>query len=194
MGLAVQYRVSKGVGFLVQEFRSGMPIKSLIRTIPHYPHNGVSFRDITTLLKDPAGFRIAVEKIVHRYQAAGINKVVGIESRGFIIASPVAYALGAGFVPIRKQGRLPYETIGCDYQLEYGKDRVEIHVDAIDEGDRVLLIDDLIATGGTMEAAIKLVEDMKGNVVECCFVVNLPRIGGSERLQKKASPVLAVQL
>lgn len=162
-----------------------MPIKSLIRTIPHYPHKGILFRDITTLLKDPAGLRNTVEKIVQRYQAEKISKVVGIESRGFIIAAPVAYALGAGFVPIRKQGKLPADTIGCDYQLEYGKDRIEIHVDAIEADDRILLIDDLIATGGTMEAAIKLIEDMKGKIVECCFVVNLSNIGGSERLQKK---------
>lgn len=162
-----------------------MPIKSLIRTIPHYPKEGIQFRDITTLLKDPAGLKSTVEKIVDRYRGEHIDKVVGIESRGFIIAAPVAYALGVGFVPVRKQGKLPSTTIGCDYQLEYGHDRVEVHIDAINENDRVLLIDDLLATGGTMEAALKLMLDMKAEVVECCFVINLPGVGGAERLQKQ---------
>lgn len=162
-----------------------MPIKSLIRTIPHYPKEGILFRDITTLLKDPVGLKITVEKIVDRYCGEHIDKVVGIESRGFIIAAPVAYALGVGFVPVRKQGKLPSTTIGCDYQLEYGHDRVEVHIDAINENDRVLLIDDLLATGGTMEAALKLMLDMKAEVVECCFVINLPGVGGAERLQKQ---------
>lgn len=143
------------------------------------------FRDITTLLQDPIGLRNTIEKIVARYRNEKIDKVVGIESRGFIIAAPVAYALGAGFVPVRKQGKLPSATIGCDYQLEYGHDRVEIHVDAVNENDRVLLIDDLIATGGTMEAALKLMLDMKAEVIECCFVINLPTVGGAERLHKQ---------
>lgn len=143
------------------------------------------FRDITTLLQDPIGLRNTIEKIVARYRNEKIDKVVGIESRGFIIAAPVAYALGAGFVPVRKQGKLPSATIGCDYQLEYGHDRVEIHVDAVNENDRVLLIDDLIATGGTMEATLKLMLDMKAEVIECCFVINLPTVGGAERLQKQ---------
>lgn len=162
-----------------------MSIKSRIRTIPHYPHEGIMFRDITTLLKDPAGLRSTIDGIVQRYQTEKIDKVVGIESRGFIIAAPVAYALSAGFVPVRKQGKLSAETIGCDYQLEYGYDKVEIHVDAIDKGDRVLLIDDLIATGGTMEAAIKLVQEAGGEVIECCFVIDLPDIGGSRRLRQQ---------
>ncbi|MCC7136525.1 MAG: adenine phosphoribosyltransferase [Nitrosomonas sp.] len=162
-----------------------MPIKSLIRTIPHYPREGIMFRDITTLLKDPTGLRVMIEKIVDRYRGENIDKVVGIESRGFIVAAPVAYALGAGFVPVRKQGKLPAATIGCDYQLEYGHDRIEIHTDAINENDKVLLIDDLIATGGTMEAALKLMLDMKAEVVECCAVINLPVVGGAERLQKQ---------
>ena len=143
------------------------------------------FRDITTLLKDPIGLRNTIEKIVARYRDERIDKVVGIESRGFIIGAPVAYALGAGFVPVRKQGKLPSATIGCDYQLEYGHDRIEIHADAVNENDRVLLIDDLIATGGTMEAALKLMLDMKAEVIECCFVINLPTVGGAERLQKQ---------
>lgn len=162
-----------------------MSIKSRIRTIPHYPRAGIMFRDITTLLKDPIGLRTTIDAITERYRAEKIDKVIGIESRGFIFAAPVAYALGAGFVPIRKQGKLPAETISCDYQLEYGSDKIEIHADAIDKGDRVLMIDDLIATGGTMEAAIKLVQEMGGNIVECCFVVDLPNVGGSKRLRQQ---------
>ena len=162
-----------------------MSIKSRIRTIPHYPRAGIMFRDITTLLKDPIGLRTTIDAITERYRAEKIDKVIGIESRGFIFAAPVAYALGAGFVPIRKQGKLPAETISCDYQLEYGSDKIEIHADAIDKGDRVLMIDDLIATGGTMEAAIKLIQEMGGNIVECCFVVDLPNVGGSKRLRQQ---------
>ncbi len=162
-----------------------MSIKSRIRTIPHYPREGIMFRDITTLLKDPVGLRITIDEIAERYRAEKIDKVVGIESRGFIFAAPVAYALGAGFVPIRKQGKLPAETISCDYQLEYGYDKIEIHADAIDKDDRVLMIDDLIATGGTMEAAIKLVQEMGGKIIECCFVIDLPSVGGSTRLRQQ---------
>jgi len=162
-----------------------MSIKSRIRTIPHYPREGIMFRDITTLLKDPIGLRTTIDAITERYRTEKINKVIGIESRGFIFAAPVAYALGAGFVPIRKQGKLPAKTISCDYQLEYGSDRIEIHADAIDKGDRILMIDDLIATGGTMEAAIKLVQEMGGNIIECCFVVDLPNVGGSKRLRQQ---------
>lgn len=162
-----------------------MSIKSRIRTIPHYPRAGIMFRDITTLLKDPIGLRTTIDAITERYRAEKIDKVIGIESRGFIFAAPVAYALGAGFVPIRKQGKLPAETISCDYQLEYGSDKIEIHADAIEKGDRVLMIDDLIATGGTMEAAIKLIQEMDGNIVECCFVVDLPNVGGSKRLRQQ---------
>ena len=135
-----------------------MTIKSYIRTVPHYPKHGVMFRDITTLLKDPVGFRVTIDEFVNRYTKAKIDKVAGIESRGFIIGAALAYQLGLGFVPIRKKGKLPAETIGHDYELEYGTDRIEIHVDAISKGDRVLLVDDLIATGGTAEAAVTLLE------------------------------------
>jgi len=169
-----------------------MPIKSRIRTIPHYPHEGIMFRDITTLLKDPVGLRATIEEIVQRYQTEKIDKVAGIESRGFIIGAPVAFALGVGFIPVRKQGKLPAETIGCDYQLEYGHDKVEIHVDAISKGDRVLLVDDLIATGGTMEAAIRLVQEAGGEVVECCFVIDLPNIGGSKRLRQQGHQLFSL--
>ena len=169
-----------------------MSIKSRIRTIPHYPHQGIMYRDITTLLKDPIGLRALVREIADRYRNARIDKVVGIESRGFIIGAPVAYELGVGFVPIRKHGKLPAETIGRDYVLEYGSDRIEIHVDAIAEGERILLVDDLIATGGTAEAAAGLIQDMGGVVVECCFVVDLPDIGGRERLEKIGQRVFSL--
>ena len=169
-----------------------MPIKSRIRTVPHYPHQGIMFRDITTLLKDPVGLRATIQEIVSRYKDMKIDKVAGIESRGFIVGTPVAYELGLGFVPIRKKGKLPAETVGRDYQLEYGTDRIEIHVDAIQKGDRVLLVDDLIATGGTAEAAAKLIEDMGGIVVECCFVIDLPDIGGRARLEKLGHKVFAL--
>jgi adenine phosphoribosyltransferase len=167
-------------------------IKTLIRTIPHYPHQGIMFRDITTLLKDPVGMRSTVEQIARRYKGQPITKVVGIESRGFIIGAPVAYLLGVGFVPIRKKGKLPAETIGHDYELEYGADRVEIHTDAIAPGERILLVDDLIATGGTAEAAATLIGKMGAEVVECCFIVDLPEVGGRKRLEKLGLKVFAL--
>jgi adenine phosphoribosyltransferase len=161
-----------------------MSIKSRIRTIPHYPHEGIMFRDITTLLKDPVGLRTTIQEIAAHCRDLELDKVAGIESRGFIIGAPVAYELGLGFVPIRKSGKLPAEKVGLDYELEYGTDRIEIHVDAIAPGDRILLVDDLIATGGTAEAAIRLIQDMGGVVEECCFVVDLPDVGGRSRLEK----------
>jgi adenine phosphoribosyltransferase len=161
-----------------------MPIKSLIRTVPHYPKQGVMFRDITTLLKDPVGFRVTINEFVHRYTGVKIDKIAAVESRGFIIGAALAFQLGVGFVPIRKKGKLPAETIGHDYELEYGIDRVEMHVDAISKGERVLLVDDLLATGGTAEAAIKLIEKTGGIVHECCFVIDLPDLGGKARLKK----------
>ncbi len=150
------------------------------------------FRDITTLLKDPVGLRTTIQEIASRYKESGISLVAGIESRGFIIGAPVAYQLGLGFVPIRKKGKLPAETVGRDYQLEYGSDRIEIHVDAIQPGDRVLLVDDLIATGGTAEAAAGLIQEMGGEVVECCFVIDLPAVGGRARLEKQGHKVFAL--
>lgn len=159
-----------------------MPIKSLIRTVPHYPKQGIQFRDITTLLKDPIGFRMVVDALAQHYASQHIDKIAGVEARGFIIGAALAYKLGVGFVPIRKSGKLPAETIGHDYALEYGADRVEIHTDAIAQGEQVLLVDDLIATGGTAEAAAALIQKLGGVVMGCAFVINLPDLGGSTRL------------
>ena len=169
-----------------------MPIKSRIRTIPHYPKQGVMFRDITTLLKDPIGFRITINEFVNRYTEVKINKVVGIEARGFIIGAALAFQLGVGFVPIRKKGKLPAKTRSHDYKLEYGTDCIEIHVDAISQGDQILLVDDLIATGGTAEAAVKLINAMGGKIVECCFVIDLPDLGGSLRLKEQGQKVFSL--
>jgi len=169
-----------------------MSIKSLIRTVPHHPKQGIMFRDITTLLKDPVGFKLMLTEIVHRYTGTRVDKVVGIESRGFIIGGAIAFQLGAGFVPIRKKGKLPAETIGHDYELEYGFDRVEMHIDAIEKDETVLLVDDLVATGGTAEAAVSLIEQAGGKLLECCFVVDLPDIGGRKRLESKGYKVFAL--
>jgi adenine phosphoribosyltransferase len=169
-----------------------MTIKSRIRTIAHYPKQGVMFRDITTLLKDPVGLRATVDELARRYADVKIDKVAGIESRGFILGAPLAYVLGNGFIPIRKKGKLPAETIGQDYELEYGADRIEIHTDAIEKGEKILLVDDLIATGGTAEAACKLIEKMGGQIVECCFIIDLPDIGGRKRLEKHGQKVFAL--
>lgn len=169
-----------------------MPIKSQVRTIPHYPRQGVMYRDITTVLKDSIGFRNTIDELAQRYRDVKIDTVAGIESRGFIVGAPLAYALGIGFVPVRKKGKLPAETIGQDYQLEYGTDRIEVHIDAISKGERVLLVDDLIATGGTAEAAVILIEKMGGIIVECCFMIDLPDLGGRARLEKRGQKVFAL--
>lgn len=169
-----------------------MSLKSLIRTIPNYPHEGIMFRDITTLIKDKVGLASTVDALAERYKDAGIDKVAGIESRGFIIGAPIAYVLGVGFVPVRKHGKLPAATVGRDYQLEYGSDRIEVHVDAVSPGERILLVDDLIATGGTAEAAAGLLGEMGATVVECCFVIDLPDVGGRARLEKQGHKVFAL--
>jgi adenine phosphoribosyltransferase len=169
-----------------------MQIKSKIRTVPHYPKQGIQFRDITTLLKDPVGFRATIDELAQRYQDVKLDKIAGIEARGFIFGAALAYALGKGFVPIRKKGKLPAETIGHDYELEYGTDRIEIHTDAIEKGEKVLLVDDLIATGGTADAACTLIEKMGGKIVECCFIIDLPDIGGRARLEKHGHKVFAL--
>jgi adenine phosphoribosyltransferase len=160
-------------------------IRALIRTIPDYPRPGVQFRDITTLIADPAGLRAAIDGLVLPFLTAGIRHVAGIEARGFILGGAVARELNRGFVPIRKKGKLPHKTIGQDYSLEYGVDTIEIHADAIEPGDKVLLVDDLIATGGTAEAAIELIRRSGGEIVAAAFVVDLPELGGARRIAAK---------
>lgn len=157
-------------------------IKSLIRTIPDFPRPGIQFRDITTLLKDAEGLRLTVDALAGRCHGQSIDVVAGIESRGFIVGAPLALRLGVGFVPIRKPGKLPASKVGIDYQLEYGSDRVELHTDAIASGSKVLLVDDLIATGGTALASTALIEKVGGRIVECMFVIDLPDLGGRKRL------------
>ena len=157
-------------------------IKSSIKSIPNYPKEGIIFRDITTLLEVPAAFKATIDLIVEQYRDKGITKVLGTESRGFIFGAPVALALGLPFELVRKPKKLPRETISQSYQLEYGQDTLEIHVDAISEGDNVLIIDDLLATGGTVEATVKLVQRLGGEVKHAAFVINLPELGGEKRL------------
>ena len=169
-----------------------MPIKSRIRTIPDYPKPGIQFRDITTLLQDPVGLSLSVSQLAEPYKGVSIDKVAGIEARGFILGAAVAVALEAGFVAIRKPGKLPHTTIGQDYELEYGTDRVEIHTDAIAPGERVLLLDDLIATGGTAVAAADLVRQSGGEIVGCAFVIDLPDLGGAGRLRERGLAVHAL--
>jgi adenine phosphoribosyltransferase len=161
---------------------NGVDLRSYIRTIPDYPKPGILFRDITTLIADPVGLRAAIDGLVWPFLTAGIDHVAGIEARGFILGGAVAHELGRGFVPIRKKGKLPARTIGQDYSLEYGIDTIEIHADAIHQGARVLLVDDLIATGGTAEAAINLIRRSGGEIVAAAFVIDLPDLGGAARL------------
>ena len=160
-----------------------MSIKSKIRTIINYPIDGVMFRDITTLFEDPEGLRDSINKLSERYKDFKIDKIAAVEARGFILGAPLAYILNVGLVLIRKPGKLPAKTISQDYDLEYGSDQIEIHSDAIKPGEKVLIVDDLIATGGTAEAAVKIVEKMQGQIVECCFIIDLPDIGGRARLE-----------
>ena len=169
-----------------------MDFTSFIRTVPDYPKPGIQFRDITTLLKDPTGFAAAIDALVARYRTTPISKIVAIESRGFLFGAPLAVALGLGFVPARKPGKLPGKTTGHDYTLEYGVDRIEIHDDAITAGDNILIVDDLLATGGTAHAAVSLVQKMGGRVVECAFLVDLPNLGGRARLEALGLPVFAL--
>ena len=164
-----------------------MPLRSYIRTIPDHPVPGVQFRDITTLLLDSEGLRLAVDGLAGPHLGADSDPpdlVAGIEARGFIFGTAIAYRLGLGFVPLRKPGKLPGKTIGRDFDLEYGSDRLELHVDAVTPGTKILLIDDLIATGGTAEAAVQLLRLSGAEVIECAFVISLPDLGGVERLEK----------
>ena len=158
-------------------------LKSLIRTIPDYPNPGIMFRDVTTLFADAQGFKATIAKLAEPYRTEPIDAVAGIEARGFILGGAVADRLGCGFIPVRKKGKLPHETVGQDYELEYGTDTIEVHKDAIWKGQRILIVDDLIATGGTAEAAIKLVQKLEGQVVGAAFVIDLPEIGGRAKLE-----------
>jgi adenine phosphoribosyltransferase len=154
-----------------------------IRTIPNYPKPGILFRDITTLLGNPQAYRRAIDELVHPYAGTKIDKVAGIEARGFILGGAMAHQLSAGFIPIRKKGKLPHETVRIAYSLEYGIDEMEMHKDAVQPGEKVILVDDLIATGGTAEGATKLLRQMGADIVAACFVIDLPELGGRKKLE-----------
>jgi adenine phosphoribosyltransferase len=169
-----------------------MNIESLIRTIPDYPKRGVMFRDITTLLQDAKGLVAAVDRLAEPFRGLGIQKVAGIEARGFILGGAVAVALGAGFVLVRKKGKLPWDTISADYDLEYGSDGVEMHTDSVAAGERVLVVDDLIATGGTAEATIRIIEKVGGSVAGCAVIIDLPDLGGRRRIEATGHKVVSL--
>src|SRR5262245_42012447 len=164
-------------------------LRNAIRTIPDYPKPGIMFRDITTLLGNARAFRRAVDELVQPWAGAKIDQVAGIEARGFILGGAVAHQLSSGFVPIRKKGKLPHKRVSIAYSLEYGLDEMEVHEDAVVKGDRVLLIDDLIATGGTAEGAVKLLRQLGAEVAAACFIVDLPDLGGAEKIRKLNVPV-----
>ena len=164
-------------------------LKTSIRTIPDYPKPGIMFRDITTLLGDARAFRRAVDEMVQPWAGMKIDKVAGIEARGFIIGGAVAHQVSAGFVPIRKKGKLPHKRVSIAYSLEYGLDEMEMHEDAVRKGDRVILVDDLIATGGTAEGAVKLLRQLGAEVLAACFIIDLPDLGGAGKLRKLDVPV-----
>ncbi|MER2605291.1 MAG: adenine phosphoribosyltransferase [Siculibacillus sp.] len=166
-----------------------MKLADTIRAIVDYPKPGIVFRDITTLLGNPRAFRRAVDELVQPYAGTGIEKVAGMEARGFILGGAVAHQLSAGFVPIRKKGKLPHETVSIAYSLEYGVDEMEIHRDAILKGEKVVLVDDLIATGGTACAAVQLLRNLGADVVATCFVIDLPELGGADKLRAMGVPV-----
>ena len=169
-----------------------MDLKSLVRTIPDYPKPGIMFRDVTTLMADAQGFKAAIGRLAEPYRTEPIDLVAGIEARGFIIAGAIADRLGSGFVPVRKKGKLPWRTISQDYALEYGTDTIEMHEDALARGKRVLLVDDLIATGGTALAAIQLIRRLGGQIVGAAFLIDLPELGGAALLRKDAIDVHAL--
>ena len=167
-------------------------LKSLIRTIPDYPKPGIMFRDVTTLFGDAQGFKACLAQMTEPYRTVPIDAIAGIEARGFILGGAMADKLGCGFIPIRKKGKLPWKTIGQSYDLEYGQDTVEIHEDAVKPGENVLIVDDLIATGGTCEAGIKLIERAGGKVIGCSFIVDLPELGGRQRIEAMGKTVLTL--
>ena len=160
-----------------------MNLKDSIRSIPGWPIEGVIFRDLSTLMQDPEAFRNTCDVFFDRYKNMNIDKIVGIDARGFVFGAVLAYQLGVGFIPVRKKGKLPYKTVSEEYTLEYGKNTVEMHEDSIAEGEKVVIIDDLIATGGTIEAAVKLVKKLDGDILECAFIVELPELKGREKIK-----------
>ena len=164
-------------------------IRSHVRTVPDWPAAGVQFRDITPLLSNPKVFRVLIDQFVHRYFDTRPAAIAGLDARGFIIGSVLAYELNVGFVPIRKKGKLPHTTVRIAYSLEYGLDEMEMHVDAIQPGERVILVDDLIATGGTAEGAVKLLRQIGANVLAACFIIDLPDLGGADKLRAMDVPV-----
>jgi adenine phosphoribosyltransferase len=164
-------------------------LKNAIRSIPDYPKPGIIFRDITTLLGDARAFRRAVDELVQPWSGTKIDKIAGIEARGFILGGAVAHQLSAGFVPIRKKGKLPHKVVSIGYSLEYGIDEMEMHVDALTPNERVILVDDLIATGGTAEAAVKLMQKLGADVIAACFVIDLPDLGGAKKIEALGVPV-----
>ncbi len=160
-----------------------MDLKDSIRSIPDWPIDGVIFRDLTTLMQDPEAYRNTCDVFYNRYKKLNIDKVVGIDARGFVFGAVLAYQLNVGFVPVRKKGKLPHKTVSEQYTLEYGKNTVEMHEDAITEGEKIVIVDDLIATGGTIEAAVKLVKKLGGDILECAFIVELPELKGREKIK-----------
>ena len=158
-------------------------LKNLVRTIPDYPKPGIMFRDVTTLFADAQGFKATITRLAEPYRSEPVDAVAGIEARGFILGGAVADRLGCGFIPVRKKGKLPFKTVSQDYELEYGTDTIEIHEDAVKPGERILVVDDLIATGGTAEAAVKLIRQVGGVVLGAAFVIDLPEIGGRAKLE-----------
>lgn len=171
---------------------NGKTVREYIRTIVDFPREGIMFRDVTTLFADPRGFRMAIDQMLHPYVGLTIDKVAGLEARGFIIGGAIAHQLSVGFVPIRKKGKLPGAVISEEYHLEYGEAVIEIHDDAIEPGERVLIVDDLLATGGTAEAGIKLIERLGGKIIGCAFIIDLPALGGRRRIEAMGLDVHAL--
>ena len=171
------------VGHITMSTETVELIRNSIKSIPDYPKAGIMFRDVTSLMEDPKAYQATIQLLVEKYKKGGFTKIVGTEARGFLFGAPLALELGVGFIPVRKPGKLPRPTIAQTYDLEYGTDTLEIHTDAIVEGDKVLVVDDLLATGGTIEATVKLIRQLGGEVEQAAFVINLPEIGGQTRLE-----------
>ena len=187
---ATEDKLSESIRLSEQYFSD--VVKSAVRTVPNWPQEGVMFRDITTVLQDRTVFRKLIDAFIHRYHHLSIDAIAGVDARGFIIGSVLAYELNASFVPIRKKGKLPFDTVSESYDLEYGKAEVEIHKDAFQKGDKVILMDDLIATGGTMLAASSLIERLGAEIIEAAAIIDLPDLGGSKKLREKGLSIYSV--